>query len=101
MLLVLPPPLAPLTPELHACSSAPPPTTAAPAPSARSRLRRCMPPAGLVLLESTVWSVMSPRSPCEVVMQWGTVRPHPSRSRSLHQGTSGDLADARRPPFRL
>src|SRR5262249_45316773 len=73
MLLVPPPPPAPLTPELHASSSPPPPTAAAPAPIARSRPRRFMPPPGLMLPGSTVWSLISHRSPCEVVLQRGTV----------------------------
>src|SRR6185312_2135179 len=73
LLVVLPEPLAPLTLELQAWSSPPPPTTAAPAPIARSRLRRSMPPPEGVLPESTVWSLISHRSPCEVVLQRGTV----------------------------
>src|SRR6202034_3651983 len=47
--------LAPLMPELQASSSPPAPTTAAPAPAARSRPRRLMPPTGLVLFDCTVW----------------------------------------------
>jgi hypothetical protein len=37
---------APWMPELQASRSAPPPTTAAPTPAARNRLRRETPPAG-------------------------------------------------------
>src|SRR2546421_11396572 len=81
MLLVLPE-LAPLTLELHAWSRPPPPTTAAPAPIARSRLRRLTPPSGPMLPESTVWSLITHRSPCEVVLQRGTVRRQPSRASS-------------------
>src|SRR5579875_1937429 len=57
------PGLAPLMLELHACSSPPPPTTAAPTPAARSRPRRLMPPAGLVLSDCALWSLMCNRSP--------------------------------------
>src|SRR5690349_10523144 len=72
MFLVLPPELAPLTLELHACSRPPPPTTAAPAPIARSRVRRLMPPpAGPLLPESTAWSLIFHRSPCEVCCSGG------------------------------
>ena len=49
MALVLPPELAPLMLELHAWSSPPPPTTAAPAPTARSRPRLLMLPTGSML----------------------------------------------------
>jgi hypothetical protein len=52
---------APWMPELHASSRAPPPTTAAPTPAARSRLRREAPRAAgaaSVLSGWAVWSVM-------------------------------------------
>jgi hypothetical protein len=49
---------APLMLELHAVSSPPPPTTAAPAPAARSMLRRLRPSPELVPLGCAVWSVI-------------------------------------------
>src|SRR5216683_103604 len=67
MALVPPAPeLAPLMPELHAWSSPPAPMTAAPAPPARSRLRRLMLPAGLMLSDCAVWSLIRNGSPYEV-----------------------------------
>src|SRR6266481_2399307 len=85
MLLVLPE-LAPLTLELHAWSRPPPPTTAAPAPIARSRLRRLTPPSGPMLPESTVWSLITHRSPCEVVLQRGDRTAATEPGQFLHQG---------------
>src|SRR2546421_8223103 len=90
MLLVLPE-LAPLTLELHAWSRPPPPTTAAPAPIARSRLRRLTPPSGPMLPESTVWSLITHRSPCEVVLQRGDRTAATEPGQSLHQGAPGDM----------
>ncbi len=52
---------APLMPELQASRRLPPPTTAAPTPAARNRLRRDTPPAAdwlPVLSGWAVWSVM-------------------------------------------
>src|ERR1700728_3972175 len=49
--------LAPLIPELHACSRPPAPTAAAPTPAARSRPRRLMLPIGLALSDCAVWSL--------------------------------------------
>ena len=57
---------APWIPELHASRKAPPPTTAAPTPAARNRLRRETRPAGgccSVLSGWAVWSVMVGISP--------------------------------------
>src|SRR6516164_4647362 len=54
-------PDAPLMPELQASRRLPPPTTAAPTPAARNRLRRETPPAGgwlAALAFFAVWSVM-------------------------------------------
>src|ERR1700727_135545 len=53
--------VAPLMPELQASRKLPPPTTAAPTPAARSRLRRENPPADDWLPAGSgfaVWSVM-------------------------------------------
>src|ERR1700728_2276665 len=69
VMLLVPPELAPLMPELHASSSPPPPTTTAPVPTPRSKPRRLMPAAWPVLADCSVWSLICHRSPCEVVSQ--------------------------------
>jgi hypothetical protein len=50
---------APLMPELHASRRLPPPTTAAPTPAARNRLRRDKRPAADWLPAGSGWAVWS------------------------------------------
>src|SRR3984957_8457072 len=50
---------APLIPELHASRRLPPPTTAAPTPAARNRLRREILPASDWLPAGSGWAVWS------------------------------------------
>ena len=68
-LVLLDPELAPLMPELHAWSSPPAPTTAAPAPAARSRPRLLMLPTVSLMLDCAVLSLIRNRSPYEVASQ--------------------------------
>src|SRR5580692_3724620 len=69
------PELAPLIPELQASSRPPVPSTAAPAPTARSTLRLLTPSIQL-LPSRTGWSLICHRSPCELISQ----RPRPVRA---------------------
>jgi hypothetical protein len=66
---------APWMPELQASRKAPPPTTAAPTPAARNRLRRETRPAAgwlSVLSGWAVWSDMVWISPCISTHHWQT-----------------------------
>ncbi len=51
--------VAPLIPELQASRRLPPPTTAAPTPAARNKLRREKPPAADWLPAGSGWAVWS------------------------------------------
>src|SRR3984957_19396052 len=91
VMLLVPPELAPLMPELHASSSPPPPTTTAPVPTPRSKPRRLMPADWPVLADCSVWSLICHRSPCEVVSQrLGPGRTNVRRPVPFSQGAPDD-----------